>query len=78
MEKRDSRTPKLAIVPIRKTVPGRIYQRDLQEFLDLTDKLRLAEIRWQQKKEYLSHALRSGADVEQGFHEAFLSRLVVR
>lgn len=77
MEKESDRT-KIAIVNFPRRAPERIYQHDLDEFLALTEKLRQAETRWNEKREYITSALQGGALIETGLHEAFLSRLIVR
>lgn len=78
MEKEDDRSRRIAVVQFSRALPKKIYQRDLEEFLNLTEKLREAETRWDQKRDYLTRALTSGVRVEDGVREVFLSRLVVR
>lgn len=56
----------------------KINQDDLEEFLTLTKQLNETERLWRDKRDYISHALKAGAEVEPGMHEAFLSKLVVR
>ena len=78
MRKEGDGHQKIAIVHFPRALPGKIYQRDLEEFLDLTAKLRKAETLWDQKREYITQAIGKGVTVEGGLREAFLARLVVR
>lgn len=55
-----------------------IQQSELEEFIELTKQLQRLENRWKQRRWDISWALRCGARVEMGMHEAFLSRLVIR
>lgn len=78
MREDDDVRPQIAIVHFPCALPSKIYQRDLKEFLELTEKLRKAEAEWDRKREYIKRALSGGAQIENGMHEAYLSHLVVR
>lgn len=73
MQNNDQRRNVISIPTIR-VIP----QSELEDFLELTKRLRRLEEQWEEKRRDISSALRSGARVDMGVHEAFLSRLVVR
>jgi hypothetical protein len=78
MQRENSDSSKVAIIPFPKAQSDKVLQKDLQELLEIADTLHRLEKRWREKREQIALSLRNGADVEEGLHEAFLTRLVVR